>query len=139
MPFVPVSDAGAHLDRRWLAAALVYVAVIFFASSRPYLHAPGPEFELKDNLAHALEYALLAVMLFRALGPLAWPDAATTFLLVVAVSASIGAADEMFQGTVPGRSRDVVDWASDATGAALATAACVLLARRTRGAPGGRS
>jgi len=104
--------------------------MVFFVSSRPYLHAPGPEFELKDNLAHATEYGLLAVFLFRALGPLTWPDAVMTFLLIVAVAASVGSADEMFQGMIPGRRRDVTDWFSDSIGAAVSVVVCMLLARR---------
>jgi VanZ family protein len=96
------------------------------------MRAFGPEIDMKDNLAHGLEYALLAVLLFRALGPLTWPDAVMTFLLVTVVVATIGAADEMFQGMIPGRRRDVVDWMSDATGAAIAAAACVGLARHAR-------
>ncbi len=127
MSFFSLSSAG--VDRRWLTLAVVYAAVVFWVSSRPYLRPIGPEFEMKDNLAHALEYAVLAVLVFRALGSLAWPDLATTFLLVVAVTASVGAADEVFQGTVPGRRRDVVDWACDTTGAALATALCTWRAR----------
>ncbi|HXV14209.1 MAG TPA: VanZ family protein [Candidatus Krumholzibacteria bacterium] len=126
------SWSAAGVDRRWLAAAFAYAAVVFFVSSRPYLRPMGPEFELKDNLAHAIEYGVLATLLFRALAPLTWPDAATTFLLIVAVAASVGAADEVFQGTVPGRRRDIADWASDTTGAALAAAVCVWRARRTR-------
>jgi VanZ family protein len=127
---MPFSFSKVGVDRRWLAAAVVYAAVIFMVSSRPYLRPPGPEFQMKDNLAHAFEYAVLAALLFRALGALAWPDLAITFLMVVAVTASVGAADEMFQGTVPGRQRDVMDWVCDATGAALATAACMAWARR---------
>lgn len=111
-----VSAASSKgVERRWLAAALAYAGVIFFASSRPYLRAPGPEFELKDNLAHALEYAVLAALLLRAFAPSVWPDRWIAFGLIVAVAASVGAADEMFQGTVLGRRRDVVDWMSDAT------------------------
>lgn len=132
MPVFSLATGTARIDRRWLVAAVLYLAMVFFVSSRPYLHAPGPEFELKDNLAHATEYALLAVFLFRALGPLAWPDGAMTFLLIVAVAASVGSADEMFQGMIPGRRRDVTDWLSDSIGAALSVAACILLARRAR-------
>jgi VanZ family protein len=129
-PFFSVASARA--DGRWLALAALYCAVVFYLSSLPYLRAPGPEFDMKDNLAHALEYGILAVLLFRALAPVAWPDTATTFLLIVVVAASVAAADEVFQGTIPGRRRDVVDWVSDTTGAAIAAATCVFLARRTR-------
>jgi VanZ family protein len=115
---------------RWLAAAVFYAALVFFVSSRPYLRTPGPEFDLKDNLAHTMEYALLAMLLFRALGGVVWPDLSAAFLLIMAVTASIAATDELWQGTIPGRRRDVGDWASDLTGAALALAVCAWRARR---------
>jgi VanZ family protein len=120
------------VERRWLAAAFAFAGAILFVSSRPYLHAPGPEFELKDNLAHALEYAVLAALLWRALVPLVWPDRWIAFGLIVAIAASVGAADEVFQGTIPGRRRDVVDWMSDGTGAAVAAAISAGLAGRPR-------
>jgi VanZ family protein len=126
------------VERRWLVAAVAYAAVIFFVSSRPFLTPPGPEFAMKDSLAHALEYAVLAVLVWRVPSPLARPDAATSFLLVVAVCASVAAADELFQATVPGRVRDVGDWMSDVTGAALAAAACARRGRRPPLAEGAR-
>jgi VanZ family protein len=131
-----VRAAGSGgVERRWLVAALAFASAIMFVSSRPYLHAPGPEFELKDNLAHALEYAVLAALLWRALVPLVWPDRWIAFGLIVAIAASVGAADEMFQGSIPGRRRDVVDWMSDGTGAVVASAICAGLAGRSRRAP----
>jgi VanZ family protein len=132
MRIFSVSATSGRVDGRWLVAAVVYLAVVFFVSSRPYLTPPGPEFPMKDKLAHSLEYAVLAVLLFRALGPLAWPDLAMTFLLVVVVAASVGSADEIFQGMIPGRHKDITDWFSDSTGASIATAACIVLARRSR-------
>ncbi len=38
------SLTGTGVDRRWLAAAAFYVAIVFFLSSRPHLRAFGPEF-----------------------------------------------------------------------------------------------
>jgi VanZ family protein len=118
-----------RIDTRWLVAAVAYAALVFFVSSRPFLRTPGPEFDLKDNLAHTMEYAVLAVLLFRALGGVVWPDLSAAFLLVWAVTASIAATDELWQGTVPGRRRDVGDWASDLIGAALALSVCAWRAR----------
>lgn len=136
MSSTSVAAAGSGgVERRWLVAAFAFVGAIMFVSSRPYLHAPGPEFELKDNLAHALEYAVLATLLWRALAPLVWPDRWIAFGLIVAIAASVGAADEVFQGTIPGRRRDVVDWMSDGTGAAVAVAVCALLKGRSRRLP----
>lgn len=125
-----VRCAKRSADTRWLVAALVYAAVIIFVSSRPYLRAPGPEFELKDNLAHAIEYGIMAALLFRALAPLVWPDALLALLLVMTATASLAAADEVFQGTVPGRHRDILDWTSDMVGAATAAGLSLAWARR---------
>ena len=125
-----VRCANRSADSRWLVAALGYAALIIFISSRPYLQAPGPEFELKDNLAHAIEYGIMAALLFRALAPLVWPDALLVFMLVLTATASLAAADEVFQGTVPGRHRDILDWTSDVTGAATAVALSLAWARR---------
>lgn len=125
-----VRCAKRSADTRWLVAALVYAAVIIFVSSRPYLRAPGPEFELKDNLAHAVEYGIMAALLFRALAPLVWPDALLALLLVMTATASLAAADEVFQGTVPGRHRDILDWTSDMVGAATAAGLSLAWARR---------
>jgi len=41
------------------------------------------------------------------------------------VAASVGSADEMFQSMIPGRHRDISDWVSDSTGAAMATTASI--------------
>jgi len=117
--------ATRTINRPWIALSGLYIGLIFFASSRPYLHAPGPDFDMKDKVFHAAEYFVLAALVSRAARR---PRAAgwlVSVLVVVAVGATVAAADELFQGTVPGRMRDVTDWAADVTGlaagAALAT------------------
>jgi hypothetical protein len=55
---------------------------------------------------------VLAILLWRALTPLVWPDRWLAFGLIVAIAASVGAADEVFQGTFPGASA-IFDWVSD--------------------------
>jgi VanZ family protein len=120
----------AGVRRRWLVATIVYVALIFFVSSRPYLRAPGPEFELKDKLAHAMEYGVLTFLLWRALAPALARDRLTAALALVAVVAVLASADERFQGTIPGRHTDLHDWFADLTGAAIAATVCLLSAAR---------
>jgi VanZ family protein len=107
------------IRRGWLALTLAYVALVFLASSRPYFYPPGPDFVLKDKFVHALEYGLLAYLASRALRPGRAAGGWVAVLFVVAVGASIGAADELFQGTVPGRVTDVYDWVADVAGLAL--------------------
>lgn len=96
----------------------VYLAAIFVLSSIPALTAPGPEFSLKDELAHFGEYFILGVLLFRWLGweisPMRW----ATFAFLVAVCATVGALDEIYQGYVPGRVMSIYDWLADIAGAA---------------------
>jgi VanZ family protein len=120
----------AGVRRRWLAATIAYIALIFFVSSRPYLHAPGPEFDLKDKLAHALEYGVLTFLLWRALAPALARDRLTAALALVAMVAVLASADELFQGTIPGRLTDLHDWFADLTGAAVAATACLVHASR---------
>ncbi len=110
--------AGYRPSWRWLAVAVAYVALIMFVSSRPYLSAPGPEFEMKDKLAHFVEYAILSALLARAIGRAAARSFAVTFLLLVAIGATVAALDEVLQGTVPGREKDVMDWVADVAGVA---------------------
>lgn len=117
--------------RAWVGLAAVYVALIFFVSSRPYLHAPGPEFHLKDKLAHGAEYAILGALLALAVAHARTVRSrAVAFMLVLAIGATIAAADEMFQGTVPGRQRDVADWIADVCGVAIGAGIAPRLVRR---------
>jgi VanZ family protein len=121
--------------RPWLLVIALYVALIFFASSRPYLHAPGPDFQMKDKLAHALEYGLLGWFMSRAARPLRPVPLAVEVLWFVALGAGIAGLDELFQGTVPGRLTDVTDWMADVTGLLVGTTIAATHARRTRIAP----
>lgn len=134
----PAPWKGYGSSRAWIVVAAAYVAIIFFVSSRPYLHAPGPEFDMKDKLAHATEYGILGALLAVSLVRRTIRPLAVAFLLVVAVGASIAAADEMFQGTVPGRQRDVQDWFADVAGLAIGAGVVLVQARRGVRAEEGR-
>jgi len=118
-----------------LVLCLMYVGLIFFGSSRPYLRTPGPDFALKDKLAHCTEYAVLGFLVARALRPERQLPLVVEVLWVVALGAGIAGLDELFQGTVAGRSRDILDWAADVTGIAIGALISMLLARRRRATP----
>lgn len=118
------------IRRRWLVAAILYIGLIFFVSSRPYLRAPGPEFEMKDKLAHAVEYGILTALLWRGVGTAISRDRVTAALALIAMVATLAAADEVFQGSIPGRQTDPHDWLADLTGAAIAATVCVAGTRR---------
>lgn len=101
---------------RWLPA-LAWATLIFALSGIPTLATDLGTWDLVlRKLAHAVEYAILAALLLRALrAPPAWALA-----VVYAVS------DELHQHFVPGRAGRPLDVAIDATGALVG----VLLARR---------
>lgn len=107
------------MSRTRLALLIGYVLVIFAVSTRAYMKPPGPEFHYKDKAAHLIEYSVLGALLSFALGARANRARFVTFALLVAVGASVGATDEMIQGVVPGRSKDIFDWMADLVGVAI--------------------
>jgi VanZ family protein len=123
---------GRTLVARWAAVA-AYVALIFVLSSQPSLSLPGT-FELRDKIAHVCEYGALGLLVWRA-AAVTWPTAPPlkrAVLAAIAVAA-VGAADERYQATVPGRFSDLYDWIADATGAVLAQGIGMALERRRGG------
>ncbi len=60
-------------------------------------------------------------------------------MVVVLIGAVVGALDETYQLTVPGRDRDVLDWVADVTGmligAGMASGLKTWLIRRRAAAP----
>jgi VanZ family protein len=107
-----------------------YVLLIFVLSTRPTLSPPGPEFKAKDKIAHATEYFVLGALMFSAFGRSLDDSKMVAFMFLVALGATLGATDEMVQGYVPGRSRDVFDWMADVAGVATAAAVFLTVARR---------
>ena len=110
-----------------ISLLVLYLGLIFFASSRPYLQTPGLDFGSIDKLVHGGEYFLLGVLLFTAIGRGISRSKLGTFLFLFAVGASIGALDEMFQSYIPGREMSIYDWIADAVGVGLGTGLTVYL------------
>jgi VanZ family protein len=110
--------------------AVAWMGVIFALSATPNL---GTDLGLWDHvlrkLGHAVEYGILAVLVWRA----------TRRPAVALVAASAYAAtDEFHQAFVDGRVGTVADWAIDTAGAALGLLLLSLVRRRrTRRAPVG--
>jgi VanZ family protein len=95
---------------RWLPV-LVWAGVIFAFSSIPSLNSGlGTWDYVLRKGAHMTEYAILAVLLVRATGSLAW-----AFAFTVAYAAS----DEVHQLFVRGRHGSPVDVAIDSVGALI--------------------
>ncbi len=117
------------MKRARVALVLLYVAMIFYVSSRPYLNPPGPRFALRDKVAHTVEYGILGVLMWWGIGFTVSRSRAVTFVFLLAVGLSIAALDEMFQSYFPGRHTDVTDWLADGVGLSLALG---LMLRRAR-------
>jgi len=117
IPRPPERHGAARFALDWLPV-LLYLTAIFVVSAQPNLRVPLP-FPNSDKLCHLLEYGGLGLLLARALrhgGPLGAASGGTSLLLGMIT----GAADELFQRSVPGRVSSPYDWAADTVGLALA-------------------
>ena len=110
----------------WLPP-LVYMAAIFYFSSESQ-PLPMLTEHVWDKILHSIEYAGLAILLFRALDgeELGWWRSA---VLTVIIASAYGASDEWHQLFVPKRSSDVEDWLTDTVAGVIGTAACVVFQR----------
>lgn len=108
---------------KYIIAAVLYMALIWFLSSRSgdAMHIPG-DF---DKLAHLAEYAVLAFLLARGFGRPFWWAAFLTATIW-------GVIDEWHQSWVPLRDASAWDIVADALGALVGMAAAVLPVRKAR-------
>ena len=130
-PFDRLRDAPCARDeagsrRRSLVAlwgpVVVYLAVIFIGSS--FSKLPDLPGGVSDKVAHAAEYAVLGLLLTRALAAPSWLPASLPYAAIAVVLAGLyGLSDEWHQRFVPGRDFDLMDLAADVAGAAAAAAA----------------
>ena len=114
------------MTRLRILALILYVLLIFFVSSRESITPPGPDFIMKDKLAHFGEYFVLGLLLFGGIGWTVSRSLFATFLFLFAVGVSVAALDELLQSYIPGRRMDLFDWLADAAGIATGVAICVL-------------
>jgi VanZ family protein len=116
----------------WLPV-IGYAGLIFALSSMRGQDLGGGGLWRFDKLIHAVEYAVLAGLLVRALTR-ARPRASAVKLaaLAWALATLYGASDEWHQSFVPGRSSSGWDLVADGVGAALGAALTLVLYRRLR-------
>ncbi len=115
--------AGAWALLRW-APVLAWAALIYLGSEQPTLpQAPLPLLDvvLKKS-GHAIEYAMLALLLYRALGANVAGPPGARMGLAWALAVLYAIFDELHQARVPGRTPAALDVAIDAVGAALGLA-----------------
>jgi VanZ family protein len=106
------------LARYWLPV-LAYVAVIFVLSAQPKLRPPVP-WEGSDKLAHLAEYLGLGLLLVRAVrGTSRYRGTISGPVAVLVLGMLVGAADELFQSTVPNRDASLLDFIADTAGLVL--------------------
>ena len=119
-----------RLLRAW-APMVAYLGLIFVVSHVPIARIPVVKsLKLSDKILHALEYALLCVLAFRALRTVRRPWLFRWAALAALVFSSLfGLSDEWHQGLV-GRDADVADWLADTVGAALAAVVLMVHAER---------
>jgi VanZ family protein len=96
----------------WLALAALLVAPLFLASEEVGKESPvtGPYW---DKVVHAGYYGLITIALDHGL-------ARRTVFPALLAAIAIGAADELHQRDVPGRTADPLDWLADIVGACVA-------------------
>ncbi|HEY7208282.1 MAG TPA: VanZ family protein [Gaiellaceae bacterium] len=107
----------------WLPV-VAWAAVIFALSAVPSLSTHlGTWDTILRKGAHMTEYAILGVLLWRALG---------SELAALGVAVAYAVTDEVHQAFVRGRHGSPVDVAIDGVGAALGLVVLLLLLRRPR-------
>jgi VanZ family protein len=106
----------------WLPVAL-YAGTIFYLSSLPHPEEQLPSFLLKDvsdKVLHAVEYAVLGALCYRAFRWGVSGQVASHALLFAIVTASLyGMTDEGHQFFVPFRESSWQDWVADTAGAVI--------------------
>jgi VanZ family protein len=111
---------------RAFAPALIWAAAVWTAGgleSTPSL----PTVRGIDKVAHFVMYGVLGFLLARGWLAMRWRGA---WLLPVLIALMLGAADELRQRSVPGRSAEVADWIADVAGAAAGVLIALRIGRR---------
>ena len=112
--------------------ALLYLVGIFVGGSLPKLPDTGLEFEHLDKLMHLVAFAGLELLMWRAVR-YSWPAGSARSQLLVSLLATSGSGAllEVWQGALPARQAEGLDWVADTLGALLVA---VLLWRGGRAA-----
>ena len=105
------------------APAVLYAGMIFYLSAQSHPEEQLPSFLLEnisDKVLHAVEYAVLGGLCYRAFRWGASGQVASHALLFAIVTASLyGMTDEAHQLFVPFRESSWQDWVADIIGAAI--------------------
>ena len=106
----------------WLPVAL-YAGIIFYMSSQSHPEEQLPSFVLKDvsdKVLHAVEYAVLGGLCYRAFRwGVSGAVASYALLFAIATASLYGVTDEVHQFFVPFRESSWLDWLADTAGATV--------------------
>lgn len=98
-----------------------YAGLIFYLSAQPHPEEHVPfVMHFSDKVLHAVEYAVLGALCYRALrgsGSDAWRQQAIPVAILLA--SLYGASDEVHQAFVPFRDANWLDWVADTVGAVI--------------------
>ena len=115
-------DGIVQVFRYWLPVAL-YAGAIFYLSSQSHPEEQLPSFLLKDisdKVLHAVEYAVLGGLCYRAFRwSMNGQMASYALLFAIAMASLYGMTDEVHQFFVPLRESSWLDWLADTAGAAV--------------------
>lgn len=103
-----------------------YAGLIFYLSSLPHPEEKLPTIVafFSDKVLHAVEYAVLGALCYRAIrgsGHDSWKQRAMPVAILLA--SLYGVSDEVHQAFVPFRNSSWLDWLADTIGAALGVTA----------------
>ncbi len=100
--------------------AVIYATTILAVSSIPDLKPPMLDSWSMDKVAHLVEYAGLAILIYRScIRWRRWPVPEVPLWLTLSAAAGWGCLDEWLQSYVPGRFSEWQDLVADAAGATL--------------------
>jgi VanZ family protein len=115
-------ESGGMTGLRYWGPVCGYAAMIFYLSSLSHPEHSLPSFlsHLSDKLLHAMEYAGLGGLCYRAFR---WGShervASHALVLAMSLASLYGLGDELHQSFVPFRDASWLDWAADTIGAAI--------------------
>ena len=120
-PHMPLTQ----ILKYWVPVVLYASLIVFLSSlSSPGVKVPSLFWGFDDKIIHAIEYAILAVLCYRAY---LWTfdERLTAFAPILAIATAVlfGVTDEIHQAFVPFRHADVWDLVADAVGSFLGVAA----------------
>jgi VanZ family protein len=136
-PRRPRSRIPPRVSRRWLVPTLWAAVTLTLTSIPDAGHFAPPLFAGADKIVHGSLYALLALLIVRAVEAERFAElgALRVGLIVLAAVSLLGWVDEWHQQYIPGRSRETADWAADSAGAAFGTFFAATARRRRDSAP----